>query len=284
MSGLAPILRSLLARAEPAVMVSVAAVQGSAPREAGTHMIVTAKGSTARSAAAASSRGDPARARAAGQRRGRRRDEAAARARDRPVLRRLRLAPRCSAPTRRCARSSRPSRRASAKSCRWCCCSAPATSARRWRRALAPLPLRVRWIDGRADAFPDPAIARPEVVVSERLLRRGRGGARGCRLPGADPQPCARFDDLRRGAATRRLRLSRPDRLAHQAGAVRARLSRPRHSAGARSTAWSVRSAAGGSRDKRPAVIAALVGGRAARGARRCGGEGRRSRDRGAAA
>ena len=37
-------------------------------------------------------------------------------------------------------------------------------------RALAPLPLRVRWIDGRADAFPDPAIAGPEVVVSERLL------------------------------------------------------------------------------------------------------------------
>jgi xanthine dehydrogenase accessory factor len=36
--------------------------------------------------------------------------------------------------------------------------------------ALAPLPLRVRWIDGRAGAFPDPAIAGPQVVVSERLL------------------------------------------------------------------------------------------------------------------
>jgi xanthine/CO dehydrogenase XdhC/CoxF family maturation factor len=42
-AGLAPILRALLARAEPAVVVEVAAVKGSAPREAGTHMIVTAE-------------------------------------------------------------------------------------------------------------------------------------------------------------------------------------------------------------------------------------------------
>jgi xanthine dehydrogenase accessory factor len=37
-------------------------------------------------------------------------------------------------------------------------------------RALAPLPLRVRWIDGRADAFPDLAIPGPKVVVSDGLL------------------------------------------------------------------------------------------------------------------
>jgi xanthine dehydrogenase accessory factor/xanthine dehydrogenase large subunit len=37
-------------------------------------------------------------------------------------------------------------------------------------RALAPLPLRLRWIDGRADAFPEPAIEGPQVVISERLL------------------------------------------------------------------------------------------------------------------
>jgi xanthine dehydrogenase accessory protein XdhC len=37
-------------------------------------------------------------------------------------------------------------------------------------RALAPLPLRLRWIDGRAGEFPDPALTGPEVVVTERPL------------------------------------------------------------------------------------------------------------------
>jgi xanthine dehydrogenase accessory factor/xanthine dehydrogenase large subunit len=36
--------------------------------------------------------------------------------------------------------------------------------------ALAPLPFRVRWIDGRAGEFPDPPIEGPEVVVTERAL------------------------------------------------------------------------------------------------------------------
>jgi xanthine dehydrogenase accessory factor len=37
-------------------------------------------------------------------------------------------------------------------------------------RALAPLPLRLRWIDGRADEFPSPALEGPEVILSERPL------------------------------------------------------------------------------------------------------------------
>ena len=41
-AGLAAVLRALLGRAEPAVLVEVAAVKGSAPREIGTHMLVTA--------------------------------------------------------------------------------------------------------------------------------------------------------------------------------------------------------------------------------------------------
>ena len=45
MSALAAILRAWLAQGEPAVVVSVSQVKGSAPREAGTHMIVTATSS-----------------------------------------------------------------------------------------------------------------------------------------------------------------------------------------------------------------------------------------------
>jgi xanthine dehydrogenase accessory protein XdhC len=37
-------------------------------------------------------------------------------------------------------------------------------------RALAPLPLRVRWIDGRAGEFPERAIEGVEVVITEQAL------------------------------------------------------------------------------------------------------------------
>ena len=36
--------------------------------------------------------------------------------------------------------------------------------------ALAPLPLRLRWIDGRAGEFPNPPLEGPEVVVTDRPL------------------------------------------------------------------------------------------------------------------
>ena len=95
-------------------------------------------------------------------------------------------------------------------------------------RALAPLPLRLRWIDSRAQEFPDPPLDGPEVVLTDRAARRGRRGAAGCGVFRHDLQPRPRLRDLRGGAAARRLRLSRADRLAQQARAVRARLARAR--------------------------------------------------------
>ncbi len=37
-------------------------------------------------------------------------------------------------------------------------------------RALVPLPLRLRWLDGRPDAFPNPPLEGPEVLVTEKPL------------------------------------------------------------------------------------------------------------------
>ena len=44
-------------------------------------------------------------------------------------------------------------------------------------RALAPLPLRLRWIDGRAHEFPDPPLAGPGGRPDRATARRDRGGA-----------------------------------------------------------------------------------------------------------
>jgi xanthine dehydrogenase accessory factor len=170
MSGLAPILHFLLARAEPAVVVSVAAVKGSAPREAGTHMIVTAKHSHGTIGG------------------GTLEWEATGRARsllvsgEASATMKLPLGPELG----QCCGGfvSLRLRRADEA----LCAELEASEAREREklalvllfgaghvgkalaRALAPLPLRVRWIDGRADAFPDPAIPGPEVVVSDGLL------------------------------------------------------------------------------------------------------------------
>jgi xanthine dehydrogenase accessory factor len=170
MSGLAPILRSLLARAEPAVVVSVAAVKGSAPREAGTHMIVTATSSHGTIGGGSLEWEATLRARAV-------LDSGEASA-----AMKLPLGPELG----QCCGGfvSLRLRRAD----RALCAELEAVEAREREklplvllfgaghvgkalaRALAPLPLRVRWIDGRADAFPDPAISGPEVVVSDGLL------------------------------------------------------------------------------------------------------------------
>jgi xanthine dehydrogenase accessory factor len=170
MSGLAPILRSLLARAEPAVVVSVAAVKGSAPREAGTHMIVTAKSSHGTIGGGSLEWEATLRARAV-------LDSGEASA-----AMKLPLGPELG----QCCGGfvSLRLRRADQA----LCVELEAVEAREREtlplvllfgaghvgkalaRALAPLPLRVRWIDGRADAFPDPVIPGPEVVVSAGLL------------------------------------------------------------------------------------------------------------------
>ena len=170
MSGLAPILHSLLARAEPAVVVSVAAVKGSAPREAGTHMIVTAKSSYGTIGGGSLEWEATLRARAVLDS-----DEASA-------AMKLPLGPELG----QCCGGfvSLRLRRADEA----LCAELDAIEAREREtlplvllfgaghvgkalaRALAPLPLRVRWIDGRADAFPDLAIPGPKVVVSDGLL------------------------------------------------------------------------------------------------------------------
>jgi xanthine dehydrogenase accessory factor len=170
MSALAPILRSLLARAEPAVVVLVAAVKGSAPREAGTHMIVTAKGSHGTIGGGTLEWEATLRARALLE------SDAESATMKLPLgpelgqccggfvsLRLLR------ADEALCAELEAMEAREREK--------LPAVLlfgaghvGKALARALAPLPLRVRWIDGRADAFPDPAIPGPEVVVTERLL------------------------------------------------------------------------------------------------------------------
>jgi xanthine dehydrogenase accessory factor len=46
-------------------------------------------------------------------------------------------------------------------------------------RALAPLPLRLRWVDGRAEAFPNPPLDGPEVVLTERPLAEIRAAPAG---------------------------------------------------------------------------------------------------------
>jgi xanthine dehydrogenase accessory protein XdhC len=46
-------------------------------------------------------------------------------------------------------------------------------------RALAPLPVRLRWIDGRPAAFPDPPLDGPEVVLTEKPLAEIRAAPAG---------------------------------------------------------------------------------------------------------
>jgi xanthine dehydrogenase accessory protein XdhC len=169
-SGLAPVLRSLLATAEPAVVVSVAAVKGSAPREAGTHMIVTARGSHGTIGGGSLEWEAMLRARAL-------LDSDAVSA-----TMKLPLGPELGqccggfvslrlqrADEGLCAELEAMEKRERQKLPLVLLFGAGHVG-RALARALAPLPLRLRWIDGRADAFPDPAIAGPEVVVSERLL------------------------------------------------------------------------------------------------------------------
>jgi xanthine dehydrogenase accessory protein XdhC len=170
MTNLAHILRSLLARDEPAAVVSVAEVKGSAPREAGTHMIVTAKDSHGTIGG------------------GTLEWEATRRARsllksgEASAAMKLPLGPEIG----QCCGGFVSLRLQRADQA--LCAELEANEAREREklpmvllfgaghvgkalaRALAPLPLRVRWIDGRADAFPDLAVEGPEVVVTERLL------------------------------------------------------------------------------------------------------------------
>ena len=156
-------------------------------------------------------------------------------------------------------RAARHRRGRAARRCPRCMSSAPAMSAGRWRRRWRCCRCGRCWSTSarRSCGWRRPGIDAlltplPEEAVRERGARR--------RLRRADPRPRARLPDRARGAGARRRRLCRHDRLAHQAGVVRAL-------AGARATTGRGRTraalvcpiGAAGRPDKRPEVIAAFV-------------------------
>jgi xanthine dehydrogenase accessory factor len=170
MITLAPILQRLVARAEPAVVVSVAAAKGSAPREVGTRMIVTARSIHGTIGG------------------GRLEWEACERARalldagGAEATMKVPLGPEIGqccggfvslrlqrADERLCA-DLEALERAEHAQLPLVLLFGAGHVGKALAAALAPLPVRVRWIDGRAGEFPDPAIEGPEVVVTERAL------------------------------------------------------------------------------------------------------------------
>jgi xanthine dehydrogenase accessory factor len=258
MSGLAPILRSLLERAEPAVVVTVAEVKGSAPRETGTHMIVTAKDSHGTIGG------------------GTLEWEAILRARsllgsgEASATMKLPLGPELG----QCCGGfvSLRLQRADAA----LCAELEAMEAREREglplvllfgaghvgkalaKALAPLPLRLRWIDSRADALPDPAPPGLEVVVSEQLLDEVEAAPPGAAFlvlthsHALDSMICAaalqRGDFAYLGLIGSRTKRAQFERAFRDLGIPEERIARLVCPIGG-----------GRLRDKRPAVIAALV-------------------------
>jgi len=258
MSGLAAVLREVLARAEPAVVVSVAEVKGSAPREAGTHMIVTANdshgtigGGTLEWEAI-------------------RRAHAMLDAGELSATMRLPLGPELGqccggfvslrlqrVDAALCAEIEAVEEREREK--------LPAVLlfgaghvGKALAKALAPLPLRLRWIDSRAEAFPDPAPPDIEVVVSDRLLEEVEAAPAGAAYlvlthsHALDSMICAaalqRGDFAYLGLIGSRTKRAQFERAFRDLGIPQERIARLVCPIGG-----------GRLRDKRPAVIAALV-------------------------
>jgi xanthine dehydrogenase accessory protein XdhC len=170
MTALASLLQHLLTAQEPAVLVQVAAARGSTPREAGTAMLVTA------SATHGTVGGGRLEWEATAQARGMLASGAAARTLKLP------LGP---AVGQCCGGNvTLELRRAGGADVE----ALAALEARLSERlplvllfgaghvgralacALAPLPLRLRWIDDRPQEFPDPPLEGPEVVLTGRWL------------------------------------------------------------------------------------------------------------------
>jgi xanthine dehydrogenase accessory protein XdhC len=257
MTALAPILRQLLDAREPVALVSVAKAKGSTPREAGTGMLVTARATYGTIGG------------------GRLEWEAIARARE--LL----------AGDAQASSFEMPLGPAIGQCCgghvrlelvRGGAADLDALAADEARtqqtlptvllfgaghvgkalaRALAPLPLRLRWIDGRAGEFPDPPLAGPEVVVTERHLAEIQAAPAGSAYVvmthshGLDFTLCEAV-------------LQRDD-FAYL-GLIGSRSKRARFERGWRELGLSKRQIArlvcpigGRMRDKRPAVIAALA-------------------------
>jgi xanthine dehydrogenase accessory protein XdhC len=258
MHGLAPILRALLAQAEPAVVVEVAAVKGSAPREAGTHMVVTASTSHGTIGGGTLEWEAIARARALLE------GDAVEAAMKLPlgpelgqccggfVSLRLRRADHAL-----CDEVAAMEERERAKLPLVLLFGAGHVG-KALARALAPLPLRLRWIDGRADAFPEPAIEGPEVVISERLLEEVEAAPAGAAYlvlthsHALDSMVCAaalqRGDFAYLGLIGSRTKRAQFERGFRDLGIAQAQIDRLVCPIGG-----------GRIRDKRPAVIAALA-------------------------
>jgi xanthine dehydrogenase accessory factor len=167
MTLLVPSLRALIEEGEPVVLVEVAAAKGSTPREAGTAMLVTGLRSEGTVGG------------------GRLEWEATQRARamlasgEPAATIRLPLGP---AVGQCCGGNvTLELRRAGAADVdALAACEAKLAErlplvllfgaghvGRALARALAPLPLRLRWIDSRAQEFPEPPLAGPEVILTE---------------------------------------------------------------------------------------------------------------------
>jgi xanthine dehydrogenase accessory protein XdhC len=170
MTVLASVLQRLLTAQEPAVLVQVAAARGSTPREAGTAMLVTA------SATHGTVGGGRLEWEATAQARGMLASGAAA------STLKLPLGP---AVGQCCGGNVTLELRRAGGADVDALAALEARLAERLplvllfgaghvgralARALAPLPLRLRWIDDRPQEFPDPPLEGPEVVLTGRWL------------------------------------------------------------------------------------------------------------------
>lgn len=176
---LAPCLRELLAVGRPAALVTVARAKGSTPREEGAAMLVTA-GSIAGTVGG-----------------GRLEWEAIARARallegpEREASLDLPLGPAvgqcCGGHVRLLLRRAGAAELAELEAAERAALAAlpqvllfgAGHVGRALAQALAPLPLRLRWIDPRADAFPPAVPAGVEAVATERLAAEVAGAPPG---------------------------------------------------------------------------------------------------------
>jgi xanthine dehydrogenase accessory factor len=170
MTALSAVLRQLLARGEPAVVVTVVAARGSVPREAGARMIVTGRGRHGTIGGGRLEWDASERARAL--------LEAGAAEATMEVPLGPEIGQCCGGfVTLRLERADDALRaRLEAQELQERDQLPPVLLfgaghvGKALARALGPLPLRVRWIDGRADEFPEPAIEGPEVVITDQAL------------------------------------------------------------------------------------------------------------------
>ncbi len=258
MTTLTPRLRDLLARGEPTALIRVAVARGSTPREAGVAMLVTAETTVGTIGG------------------GRLEWEATARARD--LLRDGAASARVEVPlgpaVGQCCGGHvtlQLHRAGPAELAELEAVEASEREAlplvllfgaghvgRALARALSPLPLRLRWIDARAHEFPDPPVEGVEAVVTDRPLPEIEAASVGSAVLVLTHSHT--LDFILTEAALRRRDLA-------YVGLIGSRTKRRRFERGLRELGLAESDLArlvcpiGGERlrDKRPAVIAALV-------------------------